>query len=98
MATVVNTKDMLKNIFSAAKELFCDGIYVRSMNAHPCGWDFISFSSFDNAHQMWTDTVDLSDISDGIYDEHEYYKKSVAEILKIVGCDWCFERSGIDWA
>lgn len=91
------SKEYLEKVYSAAMEVFCQGIYVKS-KAHPCGWDFIDFcTQLDCSEDMWNVVID--DISFGdYYDGHPYSEMTVKQILKEVGEDgWCFERGSMPW-
>jgi len=88
--------DLVSDVYSAAKNIFCNGIYVKS-NAHPCGWDFISFEFASSVKDMFKEEVQVEDISGGCYNYHDYEGKSVAEILSIVGeKGYCFEINNAD--
>lgn len=83
-----------EEIFKAAKRHFCNGIYVKTENQHPCGWDFISFEFMDDVDEE----IGLCDISNYIYEEHDYSFMRLIDILKIVGMKgWCFEINGVDY-
>ena len=82
-----------KDVLRCAKEIFCGGIYVTSENAHPCGWDFISFYTIETID----DVIGVQEISNYIYSQHDYEDLTLLEILKKVGMKgWCFEISGVD--
>lgn len=86
------TAEYVNEIFSAAKEFFCNGIYILA-DEHPCGWDFISFEYMETPDEK----IELSSISNGIYDYHSFHMETLFEILKSVGLKgWCFEISGVD--
>jgi len=90
-------KEYAREVFNAAKEIFCDGIYVKCLMSHPCGWDFIDFSYMED--WGYDEIITTEQISDGIYNSHEYEDLTLLEILKEVGKDgWCFEISGtVNW-
>ena len=86
----------LEEIIEIAKKYFCDGIYVKS-DAHPCGWDFISFGNVETSEDAMTLPIEVNDISNGCYDYHDYDGKTVYEIIETVGMrGLCFEISGVD--
>lgn len=82
------------------KEVFCNGIYVKS-DAHPCGWDFINFecSELETASDVMDVKFDIGDISGGNYTYHDFEDKTLFEIITEVGMNgWCFEISGtVSW-
>jgi hypothetical protein len=81
-------------VFESAKEHFGNGIYVKAKDQHPCGWDFISFEYMDE----YDDHIELGDISNGVYDIHDYSYLNLLDVLKIVGMKgWCFELNGVDY-
>lgn len=83
-------------VFDAAKEYFGDGIYVKS-GQHPCGWDWISFESIDDYDELFSHEIEIFDISNGIYYNHEFEGLTIPIILGIVGeSGFCFELSGVD--
>lgn len=86
------TDELLIEIVSAANEVFCHGIYIPSEEGHPCGWDFISFDYIDGYEEILEYKFDITDISDGIYDVHEYENKTLKEILEATDCKFEFER------
>lgn len=86
----------IRDIFEIAKLYYCDGIYVKS-NAHPCGWDFISFEDFEISDDMFGQPISIFSISNGHYGYHDYEGKTVEEVIKEVGMQGlCFEVSGVD--
>jgi len=95
---VVN-KSNIRDVISAAKEIFCNGIYIPS-DYHPCGWDFISFEDIDKDEEGNYDVgyiFKIYDISGGNYDIHDYTDCTLQEILEKTDGKFSFERSGIDW-
>lgn len=89
-------EEYIKQVFVGAKDFFCDGIYVKS-DAHPCGWDFISFEDFECSADLSEQPIECSVISGGCYDYHDYEGMSVEAVIKKVGTTgWCFELSGVD--
>lgn len=76
------TDESIKEVYIAAKEVFGNGIAVPS-NQHPCNWDWIDFSYVENEEEVLSYQFDLSDISDGIYEESEFNGKTLREILII---------------
>jgi hypothetical protein len=91
-------EDYAKCVFDNAKRYFCDGIYVKTNDMHPCGWDFISFEYIDEFEDLMY-PIGSERISNAIYDSHDYEDLNLLEILQKVGMDgWCFEISGtINW-
>lgn len=90
------SKEYIEEIYIGAKEIFCDGIYVKS-DAHPCGWDFISFEDFETSDDLFEQPFGIHYINNGRYDYHEFEDKTVEDIIKKVGANgWCFEISGVD--
>lgn len=90
---------VLLEIYDAAMNVFCKGIYVPC-DRHPCGWDFISFEWIDNntyEDSIFCYSFDIGDISDGTYDIHPYERMTLKEILKETKGDYCFEIGQIDW-
>lgn len=95
--------DLVQDIYNAAADDFCNGIYVPASkdNGHPCGWDFISFEMIDNdnsANNIFTHVFDAStyEISNG-FGSIEYSDKTLLEILKICHGEVAFEKNQIDW-
>lgn len=87
--------ELISQIYDAAVNIFCGGIYVRAA-WHPCGWDFISFDNLESHEDIYNYHITLDDISNGVYDEHPYEEMTILEIIKEVGKDYCFEISGTD--
>ncbi len=89
-------KKYIEDIYNGAKDYFCDGIYVKS-NAHPCGWDFISFEYMDCSSDAFDLPIGVEAISGGCYDFHDYEDMTLEDIITTVGIHgWCFEISGVD--
>lgn len=91
---------MLLDIIRAAKECFCDGIYIPVKDQHPCGWDFISFHYIDvndSDDEQLGYLFTLEDISGGIYDCHDYEDCTLDEILDKTKCKYAFEIESINW-
>ena len=72
--------DILEEIYDAAMNVFCHGIYIKS-NKHPCGWDFIDFECISEDESILKYKFDVNDISDGCYNEHIYEGLTLKEIL-----------------
>lgn len=93
---IFNSEEFLENMFDAAKNTFCDGIYVLS-DQHPCGWDFISFENFEVESDLWEQPIDSTDVSGGCYSFSDFEDSTVQMVLDKVGEEgWCFEKSGVD--
>jgi hypothetical protein len=90
------TDEQALEIFKTAKEVFCNGLYVKVKGAHPCEWDFISFEYCDDDDikdwLFWGD-----DISGGIYDNHPYNRMTLKEILQQAEGKYAFEIGQTDW-
>lgn len=89
--------DYIEGIYRGAKEVFCNGIYVRSDN-HPCGWDFISFEDFESPSDMFEHPLENYEVSGGCYDCSTFEGMTIEEVIKdMTGTSgWCFELSGVD--
>lgn len=86
----------IEDIYKGAKEVFCNGIYVKS-SAHPCGWDFISFEGLDFPSDAFDEPIGIYAISGGNYDTHDFADMTLEDIISTVGIHgWCFEISGVD--
>lgn len=89
-------RQYIEDIFRGAKEVFCNGIYVKS-GYHPCGWDFISLEDIDSTTDAFEEPVGLYAISGGNYDSHDFEDMTLEDIISSVGIHgWCFEVSGVD--
>jgi len=87
-------KEYAEEVLSAANRYFCNGLYVKTDDIHPCGWDFIELAYFEDVDET---PISLEDINDGIYYQHPYAGLTVLELLKTVGREgFCFEMSGVD--
>jgi hypothetical protein len=88
------------NLVDAAKKVFCNGVYVKCKE-HPCGWDFINFEDceLEVEDDAMEQPIDISAISNGIYNYHPFDGLTLYEIIKEVGMKgWCFEISGtLNW-
>lgn len=85
------TDDILIDIVSCAKEVFCQGVYIYC-DEHPCGWDFINFDCIDDYEEVLEYKFDNYDISGGCYCSHKYENKTLKEILIDNECRFEFER------
>lgn len=89
-------KQYIEDIYKSAKEIFCNGIYVKS-DAHKCGWDFISFEDMECSDDAFEQPIGISEISGGNYGYHDYEDMTLEDIIATVGIHgWCFEISGVD--
>ena len=90
-------KEYLEEVFHGIKEVFGDGIFVKSAE-HPCGWDFISCEQLEVQDDIYFVPIEISEISNYCYSSHPLENLTLAEIIKEVGMDgWCFELSGVDY-
>lgn len=90
-------REYIEEIYVGAKEVFGNGIYVRTEGIHPCGWDFISFEYLECAEDMFDYEIEIDSISNSCYDYHDYVGKTMEDIIKEVGMNgWCYELSGVD--
>lgn len=95
MSAIID-EEYIRQVFVGAKEVFCDGIYVKS-DTHPCGWDFISFENFECSADLSEQPIELDAISGDCYHYHDYDGMTIEEVIKKVGAGgWCFELSGVD--
>ena len=94
------TDEKLKDIYNAATQAFCGGIYVKS-DKHPSGFDFISFDELDIAEDILDYEISYSDVSGGIYDDHDFDSMTLKEILESVWTEdndnYAFEQGQISW-
>lgn len=89
-------REYIEDIYKGAKEVFCNGIYVKS-GQHPCGWDFVGFDDLECSEDMFSMQIECDAISGGCYHYSELEGLTVEEIVKKVGTKgWCFELSGVD--
>lgn len=89
-------REYIEAVYRGAKEVFCDGIYVKS-DQHPCGWDFISLEDLECSEDAFSVGIEIHSISGGNYYSSEFEDNTMEEIIKKVGVDgWCFELSGAD--
>lgn len=89
------TDEQIIEIYKAAKEVFCNGIYVPVKDWHLCGWDFISFEYCDDGILDWI--FEDGDISNGIYSFHPYENMTLKQILNETNGKFAFEIGMIDW-
>jgi hypothetical protein len=87
------TEEFAKDVYNGAQSI-ADGIYVPS-NAHPCGWDFISFEDV-NEWSVAEEPILYYCISNG-YGSVDYDGHTLLEILKKVHGQVAFELNKIDW-
>jgi len=87
------TEKFVKDVYNVAQSI-ADGIYVPS-NAHPCGWDFISFEDIDE-WSVAEEPISYYCISNG-YGSEDYGDCTLLEILKKVHGQVAFELNQIDW-
>lgn len=90
----MSNEDILQ-IINAAKEFFCNGIYVPC-EFHPCGWDYINFENVDELNYEEY-TFEDEDISNSVYCNHPYCDLTLKDILEETNGKYAFELSGIDW-
>jgi len=92
--------DLVKYIYDAAVDVFCNGIYIpTSDNGHPCGWDFVSFEMIDNddsADEIFAHEFEDYEVSNG-FGSVEYIDKTLLEILKLCHGQVAFELNQIYW-
>jgi len=91
-------QEYVEEIFRIAKDVFCNGIYIKSDN-HPCGWDFIDFDDTDIecTDDVMDQPIVVEAFSNGNYFSHDLEDKTLFEIIQAVGMNgWCFEISGVD--
>lgn len=87
-------EDRAREVFDAARKIFCDGIYVKS-SAHRCGWDFLDFE-WVTERELDEYEFSAEDFNEN-YSTHDLEGLTLAQILEKVGDDgWCFEISQVD--
>jgi hypothetical protein len=72
--------EVLQQIYTGAMKVFGQGILVPS-DVHICGWDWIDFNSIDEDENILEYKFDIRDISNGIYDRHNFSGLTLKEIL-----------------
>lgn len=88
--------EIIKAIYDCAMNVYCHGIAVPSNN-HPCGWDWLDFEYIDEDNILEHE-FSLSDISNGVYDEHDYESLTLKEILIETEGRFLFElNTRISW-
>lgn len=88
--------EIIKEIYNGAMNVFCHGIAVPS-DSHPCGWDWLDFECVDEDEVLEYE-FSLSDISNGIYEEHDYEFLTLKEILIKTEGRFLFElNTRISW-
>lgn len=92
--------EYIKEIYECAMKYFGNGIYVKSEDGHPCGWDFINFNMIDNDdedYNMDNYTFECSNISDCCGSD-EFCGRTLKQVILLVGMKgWCFEHGGVDY-
>ena len=68
------------DLLEVSKEEFGGNIYVKC-NEHPCGWDSININYTEDIF----DEIDITDISNGIYDSHPFADKTLFDVIVEVG-------------
>ena len=88
-------EEVLKQIYHGAMEIFGQGIAVPS-DVHMCGWDWINFDYVDG--DILEHKFDATDISNGIYDRHEFSGLTLKEILIKTKARFLFEiNCDVNW-
>lgn len=89
--------EIIKEIYDCAMNVFCHGIAVPS-DRHPCGWDWLDFECIVDENDVLEYEFSLSEISGGIYEDHDYEFLTLKEILIETEGKFLFElNTWINW-
>ena len=89
--------EIIEGIYDYAMNVYCHGIAVPS-DVHPCGWGWLDFEGIIDENEILEYKFSLSDISNGIYEEHDYEFLTLKEILIKTEGRFLFElNTWINW-